>query len=753
MKPIKNLSRNFLLFVMAAVTIVTFAHGQSAVVESAQESKSSYPIPGSHFLWRDDQAVREYFKAHPEAMQQMRLAKTAAWSFVVGSTHSWKAVNISTNAFYTVPATCRSVGTNCYVFVEDASWGTKVTQASVDSVTKAFDLSTPANAAKGIYQMDVDAFGNPPDVDSDPKIVILILDIQDGYSGSGGYVAGYFHSVNELPAAANSNSNEAEIYYLDCNPANLTTAAGITGGMSTTAHEFQHMIHFNYDKDEISFVNEGCSLVAEVNSGYSLYNQTGFSGEANHYLLDWRYNDNVNVLKDYSRASRYSLYLREQFSMNIFKPLVQSTLNGIAGINAALTAVGSPLTFNDVLQNWLIANAVNNTSVNTAYGYSYPNLSSVAPKVYLNPNVPNVQRTVQSLAGDYIAFRAGSNLSATFTVPGGSTLVIKAMKKGSGGTTVVDVAPNTPFTVPEFGSTISDVTFIVINADPTSAQNYTLQASGTSQAVELKYDATEPSGYLQNAAGDTVCVWFDAVAGAHLDSVRIALRRAGTVKAGIWKYSGAIRPSPNDMPLATGLTASVSSTPGIPYPLPWNNWGTIDVRSKNISTDQPFTVSVLCEGLPASAPRVMITKSPIPSVVTSYTYSTTSPNGANWYYYSANASGDSIYTYLIRAYASFIVDGMKKSVELFPGNLSLAQNYPNPFNPETRIGFTIPQRGKVLVKVYSLLGEEVATLVNEELEAGEFSTVFNGQHFASGIYYYTLTVGANTVSKKMLLVK
>ncbi|MDD8017019.1 MAG: T9SS type A sorting domain-containing protein [Bacteroidota bacterium] len=753
MRPTLHSSRNFLFVIAAVLNIVALAYGQSGAVERASEVQPSYPIPGSHLLWRDDQMVREYFKAHPEAIHQMRLAKTTAWGFVVGSTHSWKAVNTSTNVFYSVASTCRAVGTNCYVFVEDASWGTRVTQASVDSVTKAFDQSTPANAAKGIYQTDVDAFGNPPDVDSDPKIIILMLDIQDGYSGTGGYVAGYFHSVNELPISANANSNAAEIYYLDCNPADLTTAAGITNGMSTTAHEFQHMIHFNYDQNEISFINEGCSEVAEVNAGYSLRDQSAFVGEANHYLFDWRYNDNVNVLRDYSRASRYTLYLREQFSMNIFKPLVQSTLTGAAGVSAALTAISSSKTFNDVLQNWLIANVVNSTSVNSAYGYAYPNLSPVSPKVYFNPNVASVQRTVQSLAADYVSFRAGSNLSATFTLPVGSTLLIKAMKKGTGGTAVVDVTPNTPFTVPEFGSTITDVTFIVINTNPSSAQNYTVHASGTSQVVELKYDTTEPTGYLGNAAGDTVCVWFDAVPGAHLDSVRIALRRTGTVKASISKYSGTLRPSPNGTPLATGLTASVSSTPAVPYPVPWNNWGTIDVRSKNIIADQPFTISVLCEGVYTAAPRVMTTESPIPSIITSYTYSTTSASGANWYYYSSNNAGDSIYTYLIHAYASFMVDGVKKSIELVPGNLSLSQNYPNPFNPSTMIKYQLPMTGYVTLKVYDMLGREVATLVNTTVTAGEHSVAFNATALNSGVYFYTLTAGNVTTSKKMVFMK
>ena len=331
------------------------ADAQQLATQAVKEGKGSYPIAGSHLLWRDDQMVREYFNTHPDAVRQMRLAKTTTWHFVVGSTHTWKSVNTSTNAFFNVPSTCRAVGTHCYIFVEDASWGGRVTQPAVDSVEKAFDASTPANSSKGIYDTDVDTFGNPPDVDNDPKIIVLILDIKDGYSGTGGFVAGYFHSVNELPVSANANSNAAEIYYLDCNPQNLTTQDGLVSAMSTTAHEFQHMIHWNYDKNEITFINEGCSMFAEVNAGYPLSDQTGFTTEANHYLFDWRYDDNVNVLRDYSRASLYTLYLHDQFTTSLFKPLVQSTATGSEGVDAALLAVGSTLHFTDALKNWFVA--------------------------------------------------------------------------------------------------------------------------------------------------------------------------------------------------------------------------------------------------------------------------------------------------------------------------------------------------------------------------------------------------------------
>jgi len=730
------------------------------VARKANEKTPSYPIAGSHLLQKDNAIAAEYFRQHPEAIRQMRLRK-AAWSFSVGSTYTWKSVNFSDgNTFFNVPSTCRAVGTHSYIFVEDASWGTtqtaRVNQSVVDAVKKAFDDSTPADTSKGIYQMDVDAFGDPPDVDGDSKIIILILDIKDGYDGSGGYVAGYFHSVNELPKSANSNSNEAEIYYLDSNPAALTTPSGLIDGMSTTAHEFQHMIHWNYNRTtptstQFTFINEGSSLIAEVNAGYPLYSQTGFTSEPNHYLFDWRFNDNENVLRDYSRAAKYMLYLRDQFSMNIFKPLVQTTVKGPAAIDTALKKAGNNLNFKDATRNWFIANGVNSQSINSAYGYVYPNVSLVAMQTYLNPNVASTSRDVRGYAADYLSFENGSNLSVTFTLPSGSTLEIKAVKIGTGGTEIVDVAAGTPFQVSDFGSTYSKVRFIILNPSSSVTQSYTVQASGTVSAVELKYDNTEPAGYLRLTRGDIVAVVFDAVPGATLDSVRVALRRTGTMKGGVWKYTGVVQPTPLGTAYVTNISASVSSTPGVPYPVPWPNWGTVNLTSNNIMASDPFVVAFTSEGDSTTQPRVMITESPEPSKVTSLTYLSSE---GKWFYITSNDAGDSVYTYLIRAYLSFInTGGIKETIEIVPGLYSLRQNYPNPFNPVTRISYQIPSEGYVTLTVFDMLGRIVTTLVSEVEQAGEHNVEFNARGLSSGIYFYTLRTNNFVQTKKLMLLQ
>ncbi|MEW6061379.1 MAG: T9SS type A sorting domain-containing protein [Bacteroidota bacterium] len=88
-----------------------------------------------------------------------------------------------------------------------------------------------------------------------------------------------------------------------------------------------------------------------------------------------------------------------------------------------------------------------------------------------------------------------------------------------------------------------------------------------------------------------------------------------------------------------------------------------------------------------------------------------------------------------------------------PSNYTLAQNYPNPFNPSTVINFSLPVSGFVTVKVYDVVGREIATLVNGFQQAGSYAVDFDATGLAGGVYLYRLTAGSFSQVKKMMLVK
>lgn len=96
-----------------------------------------------------------------------------------------------------------------------------------------------------------------------------------------------------------------------------------------------------------------------------------------------------------------------------------------------------------------------------------------------------------------------------------------------------------------------------------------------------------------------------------------------------------------------------------------------------------------------------------------------------------------------------------ENVFSLPNQYLLFQNYPNPFNPSTQISYRIPEMSFVQIKVYDVLGKEVATLVNEEKPAGNYEAEFrtNDLHLSSGIYFYRLQAGDFAVTKKMILLR
>jgi len=92
-------------------------------------------------------------------------------------------------------------------------------------------------------------------------------------------------------------------------------------------------------------------------------------------------------------------------------------------------------------------------------------------------------------------------------------------------------------------------------------------------------------------------------------------------------------------------------------------------------------------------------------------------------------------------------------VTALPKAFALEQNYPNPFNPSTIIKYSIPSASNVSLKIYDILGNEVANLVNEKKEAGSYQVQFDGSRLTSGVYFYKLQAEGVALTKKLLLMK
>ncbi|MBK7230423.1 MAG: T9SS type A sorting domain-containing protein [Ignavibacteriales bacterium] len=102
---------------------------------------------------------------------------------------------------------------------------------------------------------------------------------------------------------------------------------------------------------------------------------------------------------------------------------------------------------------------------------------------------------------------------------------------------------------------------------------------------------------------------------------------------------------------------------------------------------------------------------------------------------------------------NYFITDVEEKYNSIPEKFSLTQNYPNPFNPSTKISWQSPVSGHHSLKIYDVLGSEVATLVNQEQNAGNYNVDFNAKHLSSGVYFYQLKSGEFIQTKKMVLLK
>ncbi len=131
------------------------------------------------------------------------------------------------------------------------------------------------------------------------------------------------------------------------------------------------------------------------------------------------------------------------------------------------------------------------------------------------------------------------------------------------------------------------------------------------------------------------------------------------------------------------------------------------------------------------------------------------PDGAIWVVYNSHENLTGPNPVCSTIYAQRLVTSVTNVNESnsFPEQFRLWQNYPNPFNPATTIRFSLPQAGHVTLKVFDVLGREVATLVDEKLAAGEHAVVFEASGLSSGVYFYRLTAGRFTQVRKAVFMK
>ena len=372
------------------------------------------PIPqsGTHLIPRDTTPYRPATKI------------PFSTPFRVGDTLTLPAYSFQLvgGGKYHTTTTCRYVGDHCYIFVEDDMWNTpRVTQTGIESLARAFDQSTARHPDRGIYETVTDLFGDPPDVDADPRILILVLDVLDSPI-TGITFVGYIDTDNEAPPVSR------EIIYIDARPLDI----GSNLARATLAHEFQHLIHWKADPDEAKWLDEGCSEYAELACGYKDTTATAtenfLSLAANTDLTYWE-----DQFFDFDQAYLYMTYFAQRYGDSALRKLVADPDSSIASIDNLLQSLNVPERFDHLFGQWAAAMYLDGAG---DLGYRAIDLPPVKREILTIPT-NNLTRRATRWGIDYLDLSETPGLAFTIQSTGDNDLLVTLIAEG-----------DTPFVAP-----------------------------------------------------------------------------------------------------------------------------------------------------------------------------------------------------------------------------------------------------------------------------------------------------------------
>ncbi len=323
----------------------------------------------------------------------------------VGDTDSFWVHDLDANKNKRVQATLRYVTPHLYFWVQD---GVQVNENEVKALADEFE--------NNIYPTTREFFGREwsPGIDGDEHIYILYA------RGLGSSIAGYFSSADSIHPLIHEYSNGHEMFLFNADNTPLSSRYTY----SVLAHEFQHMIHWNQDANETSWLNEGASELSAFINGY---NTGGFDWlylqNTDLQLNDWP-NDQNATAPHYGASFLFMTYFLDRFGEEATKLLVQNPLNGLESVDDVLRQIGAadpvtgkPITADDFFADWAVTNFVLDGSIGDGrYIYNnYPNArrASVTETFSTCPQ-SDISRTVRQYGVDYIAIECSGEYTLSF---------------------------------------------------------------------------------------------------------------------------------------------------------------------------------------------------------------------------------------------------------------------------------------------------------------------------------------------------
>ena len=269
----------------------------------------------------------------------------------LGDEKDYWVTNMDTDNSFRVKATLREVGKHTYFWIEN---GVSYKKNELKKLVMAFD--------NNIFSTNREFFGEEfsPGIDGDKKLYMLLA------KGLGSSIAAYFSSVDSYSVMAHEYSNEHEMIFLNAD--NIKLDEEFTYGV--LAHEFQHMIHWNQDHNEDTWLNEGFSELASFISGYGAGGfEYAYVSNPDMQLTYWPGGDE-DTSPYYGAAFLFTNYFLGRFSEKATQSLVGHPANGMVSVDEVLREIdaknpdsGDVLTADDVFLDWTIATYLNNPKI------------------------------------------------------------------------------------------------------------------------------------------------------------------------------------------------------------------------------------------------------------------------------------------------------------------------------------------------------------------------------------------------------
>ncbi len=331
-----------------------------------------------------------------------RTVQETAQEYNIGDKIEFNASNVDTDEQFVIDAVLKYKTAHVYMWVEE---GVRVDENKLKAAADLFENQT--------YPTDREFFGSEwtPGVDNDIHLSVLHA------RNLGDTVAGYFSSPDSYVKAVRSDSNEKEMFYINIENVNL----GDDFYNGVLAHEFQHMIHFNNDRNEDTWLNEGSSELATALNNrkkpgtYDVGgNDWAYAANPDTQLTTWPEGTAGDAAANYGASYLFMSYFLDRFGDEATKDLVADKQNGMESVDDVLKQLEQNITHKEFFADWMVANLLDDPGVDQGQ-FAYHDIDPSKPEISETINKSGEHSaTVQQYGADYIEIKGNAPLHLTF---------------------------------------------------------------------------------------------------------------------------------------------------------------------------------------------------------------------------------------------------------------------------------------------------------------------------------------------------